>query len=81
MHRLDQETSGIIAIAKNAYIHQHISEQLIAGQVTKKYIALVHGCPQPVSASIDSPIDRDPQEPHRRIVTADGYPALTHYEA
>jgi 23S rRNA pseudouridine1911/1915/1917 synthase len=80
VHRLDQETSGIIAIAKNAYIHQHISEQLIAGQVTKKYIALVHGCPQPVSASIDSPIDRDPQEPHRRIVTADGYPALTHYE-
>ncbi|MCM3038861.1 RluA family pseudouridine synthase [Paenibacillus motobuensis] len=80
VHRLDQETSGIIAIAKNAYIHQHISEQLIAGQVSKKYIALVHGCPQPASASIDGPIDRDPQEPHRRIVTADGYPALTHYE-
>ncbi|HEY4389781.1 MAG TPA: RluA family pseudouridine synthase [Paenibacillus sp.] len=80
VHRLDQETSGIIAVAKNAYIHQHISEQLIAGQVTKKYIALVHGCPQPTSASIDGPIDRDPQEPHRRIVTANGYPALTHYE-
>lgn len=80
VHRLDQETSGIIAIAKNAYIHQHISEQLIAGQVTKKYVALVHGCPQPEAAAIDGPIDRDPLEPHRRIVTEDGYPALTHYE-
>ncbi|GIP55127.1 RluA family pseudouridine synthase [Paenibacillus vini] len=80
VHRLDQETSGIIAIAKNAYIHQHISEQLIAGQVTKKYAALVHGCPASPDGLIDGPIDRDPLEPHRRIVTPSGYPALTYYK-
>lgn len=79
VHRLDQETSGLIAIAKNAYIHQHISEQLIAGTVTKKYVALVHGCPVPAEGAVDGPIDRDPLEPHRRIVTETGYPALTRY--
>ncbi|WP_410769872.1 RluA family pseudouridine synthase [Fontibacillus sp. BL9] len=80
VHRLDQETSGLIAIAKNAYVHQHISEQLIAGKVTKKYTALVHGCPKPGDGVLDGPIDRDPQEPHRRIVTPTGYPALTYYK-
>lgn len=80
VHRLDQETSGVIAIAKNAYIHQHISEQLIAGQVSKKYVAIVHGCPEKAEGTIDGPIDRDPCEPHRRIVTDEGYAALTYYK-
>lgn len=80
VHRLDQETSGLIAIAKNAYVHQHISEQMIAGKVSKKYTALVHGCPSPVEGTLDGPIDRDPAEPHRRIVTPSGYPALTFYK-
>ncbi|MNO36412.1 Ribosomal large subunit pseudouridine synthase D [compost metagenome] len=80
VHRLDQETSGVIAIAKNAYIHQHISGQLIAGEVSKRYVALVHGCPDLQDGSIDGPIDRDPDEPHRRIVTEAGYPALTFYK-
>ncbi|USB34201.1 RluA family pseudouridine synthase [Paenibacillus sp. YPG26] len=79
IHRLDQETSGVLAIAKNAYVHQHISEQLIAGQVNKRYKALVHGAPSSEEGTIDGPIDRDPDEPHRRIVTPDGYPALTFY--
>ncbi|MBP2000461.1 23S rRNA pseudouridine1911/1915/1917 synthase [Paenibacillus shirakamiensis] len=80
IHRLDQETSGVLAIAKNAYVHQHVSEQMIAGQVMKKYKALVHGHPNPLLGQIEGPIDRDPLEPHRRIVTPDGYEALTFYE-
>ncbi|MFD3257724.1 RluA family pseudouridine synthase [Paenibacillus lentus] len=79
VHRLDQETSGVLAIAKNAYVHQHISEQMIAGQVKKKYVAFVHGTPDPLEGRIDGPIDRDPEEPHRRIVTPSGYPAFTFY--
>ncbi|WP_083485076.1 RluA family pseudouridine synthase [Paenibacillus ihumii] len=79
VHRLDQETSGVLAIAKNAYVHQHISEQMIAGQVDKKYVAFVHGTPEPLKGTIEGPIDRDPEEPHRRIVTPAGYPALTYY--
>lgn len=79
IHRLDQETSGVLAIAKNPYIHQHVSEQMIASTVDKRYLALVHGVPQPAEGNIDGPIDRDPLEPHRRIVTPNGYPSLTRY--
>ncbi|MEK5033702.1 RluA family pseudouridine synthase [Paenibacillus sp. FSL R7-0302] len=80
VHRLDQETSGVLVIAKNPYSHQHISEQMIAGTVDKRYTAFVHGVPALPSGDIDGPIDRDPLEPHRRIVTPDGYPSLTRYE-
>ncbi|WP_223067840.1 RluA family pseudouridine synthase [Paenibacillus caui] len=79
VHRLDQETSGVLAVAKNAYVHQHISEQMLADQVLKKYSAFVHGTPPIEERRIDDPIDRDPLEPHRRIVTESGYPALTFY--
>lgn len=80
IHRLDQETSGVLAIAKNAYSHQYISEQMPAGGVDKIYAAIVHGVPSPERGEIDGPIDRDPAEPHRRIVTPSGYPSLTRYE-
>ncbi|GGN92335.1 RluA family pseudouridine synthase [Saccharibacillus kuerlensis] len=79
VHRLDRETSGVLAIAKNPYVHQHISEQMIAGTVDKTYRAFVHGCPQPESGRIEGPIDRDPDNPHVRIVTPTGYPAATRY--
>lgn len=80
IHRLDQETSGVLAIAKNPYVHQHISEQMIAGQVDKHYIAFVHGYPADSGGTIEGSIDRNPAEPHMRIVTPEGYPSVTHYQ-
>lgn len=79
VHRLDQETTGVLVIAKNPYVHQHISEQMSQGKVDKKYIAIVHGVPNPSEGVVDGPIDRDPLEPHRRIVTPAGYSSLTRY--
>lgn len=80
VHRLDQETSGVLAVAKNPFAHQQISEQMQRGQVLKEYTAIVHGVPQPGSGTVNEPIDRDPLAPHVRIVTPDGYPSVTHYE-
>ncbi|AOZ92078.1 RluA family pseudouridine synthase [Paenibacillus crassostreae] len=79
VHRLDRETTGVLVIAKNPYVHQHISEQMIAGTVDKNYLALVHNIPSLSEGLIDGPIDRDPTEPHRRIVTPTGYSSLTRY--
>lgn len=79
VHRLDQETSGLIAIAKNPYVHQQLSEQIQAGQVEREYEAVVHGQPLHEEGTVDAPIGRCPAEPHRRIVTPDGYSAVTHY--
>lgn len=80
IHRLDQGTSGVLAIAKNPYIHQQIAEQMKRGEVEKTYAAFVHGEPSPPSGTINAPIDRDRTNPHIRIVTEHGYPAVTHYE-
>ncbi|RJX41561.1 RluA family pseudouridine synthase [Paenibacillus pinisoli] len=80
IHRLDEETSGLVAIAKTGYVHQQLSEQLQAGAVTKLYRAYVYGVPEPAAGTIDEPIDRDDEQPHLRVVRPDGYPSVTHYE-
>lgn len=80
IHRLDEETSGLVAIAKTSYVHQQLSEQLQAGAVLKMYRAYVYGIPQPEAGIVNGPIDRDPERPHVRIVTPEGYPSVTHYE-
>jgi len=79
VHRLDRETSGVLAIAKNPYVHQNISEQMKINQVEKHYVALVHGWVEQETGTVDAPIDRDPEVPAYRIVTPDGYPSVTHY--
>lgn len=79
VHRLDQETSGVLAVAKNPYAQQMIALQMQAGDVVKEYIAFVYGRPPAASGTVEGPIDRDPLEPHIRVVTPTGYPAVTHY--
>lgn len=79
VHRLDEDTSGLVAIAKNPYIHQQLSEQLQAGEIEKRYWAYVYGAPMIASGTVDEPIDRDTEDPHVRVVRPDGYPSVTHY--
>ncbi|WP_138752532.1 RluA family pseudouridine synthase [Paenibacillus sinopodophylli] len=80
VHRLDEETSGLVAIAKTSYVHQQLSEQMQANGFLKLYRAYVYGNPMPAQGTVDAPIDRDPDQPHIRIVTPKGYPSVTHYE-
>jgi 23S rRNA pseudouridine1911/1915/1917 synthase len=80
IHRLDQDTSGAIAIAKTAHVQEVVSQQMHRDETRKLYLAIVHGVMPDDQGVIDGPIDRDPQDPHRRIVTPDGQHARTHYE-
>lgn len=80
IHRLDQETSGVLAIAKNPYVHQLVSEQMIARHTKKEYTALVYGVMAEDKGTVNASIDRDLINPHVRVVTTEGYPSITHYE-
>jgi pseudouridine synthase, RluA family len=80
IHRLDEHTSGLVVIAKTPYVHQQLSEQLQADEIEKRYLAFVHNRPEPLAGTVNGPIDRDPERPHLRIVTPDGYASATHYE-
>jgi 23S rRNA pseudouridine1911/1915/1917 synthase len=60
VHRLDKETSGLIAVAKNDEAHRKLSAQFAAREVKKKYVALVHGWVKKESGTISLSISRDP---------------------
>jgi len=80
VHRLDEHTSGLVVVAKHAYAHQQLAEQMARGEFDKRYLAYVYGCPPQLSGTVDAPIGRSDAEPHRRVVRPDGAPSVTHYE-
>jgi 23S rRNA pseudouridine1911/1915/1917 synthase len=80
VQRLDQDTSGLLLIAKTPFAHEFVSLQLRAHTVKKEYIALVRGLLVGQSGTVDAPIDRLPDNPHRRGVIPGGAPAITQYQ-
>ncbi|MGI9534061.1 MAG: RluA family pseudouridine synthase [Thermodesulfobacteriota bacterium] len=43
VHRLDKDTSGIIVVAKNDFTHSKLADQFKNKEVSKVYLAIVHG--------------------------------------
>ncbi|MDF2684976.1 MAG: pseudouridine synthase, RluA family [Clostridia bacterium] len=80
VNRLDKDTSGVVVIAKNSFIHDALCQQSIMGQINKNYIAVVHGEVAPDKGTIDAPIYRPNIATIKRIVSPLGQKAITHYE-
>ncbi|WCF07044.1 RluA family pseudouridine synthase [Paenibacillus thiaminolyticus] len=78
-NRLDQETSGLLIVAKHGHAHHQLADQMQTDDIWKGYEAFVYGVPSPQEGTIRAPIDRDKTEPHLRVVTEDGYDSITHY--
>lgn len=68
VHRIDKDTSGLLMIAKNNYIHNSLKKQLSEHTIRRSYIALVHGNFSENKGYIDSPIIRDPNNRIKRTV-------------
>lgn len=79
VHRLDRDTSGCVAFAKDAESQSRLEAQLREGDLARIYSAFVSGNPQPESGTIDLPIAKDVKSPNRRTVHQAGEPAVTHY--
>ena len=80
VHRLDQETSGVMVFAKTARamralrrdFEDHVS-------VRKTYLAVLHGAPEPRVGTLETLIGRKPWDPKRMaVVERDGKRAVTH---
>lgn len=56
VHRIDRDTTGVIIFAKNAEAHRFISMQFEAGEIKKKYFALLSGVVEQDEGVIDKPI-------------------------
>jgi tRNA pseudouridine32 synthase/23S rRNA pseudouridine746 synthase len=83
VHRLDRETSGIIAMALDADTHRDLSRQFEQREVDKRYVAVVAGLVERDEGEIELPLrkDLDPPTPGPRHIVdhEQGRPALTHY--
>jgi RluA family pseudouridine synthase len=55
-HRLDKDTSGVLAFAKNPEAYRHLSMQFEHRQVTKIYHAVVDGIHRFENQLVDAPI-------------------------
>ncbi len=78
INRLDRQTSGLMAVAKNAYAHSVFSSK--KSIITRKYLAVVHGILTPDSGVIDEPIGRVSENSVLRKVSADGQYARTNFQ-
>jgi 23S rRNA pseudouridine1911/1915/1917 synthase len=72
VHRLDKDTSGIMAVAKTELAQRSLSEQLKERRTKKIYLALVEGRVEPAEAMIDAPLGRDPYNRLRQMVRENG---------
>lgn len=80
MNRLDMDTSGLVAVAKNSHCQASFMKQSQAGLVEKRYLAIVKGLIESDSGTIDLPIGQpDPQRVERGVME-DGAPSMTHYK-
>lgn len=80
VHRLDRDTSGLLAVAKTDAAHAGLVDALRARTVQRRYLALIDGVPPRPRARIEAPIGRDPRDRLRYAVVATGREAATRYE-
>jgi RluA family pseudouridine synthase len=74
-HRLDKDTSGVLAIALNPEAYRHLSMQLEHREVTKIYHAIVSGNPKFNDEKVNAPILK--QADGRVKISRDGKQAET----
>ncbi len=79
VHRLDRDTSGVMVVAKTLAAQEDLQRQIRARTVTKRYLAVVAGIPDPAEGLIDAPVGRDPADPRRMAVVEGGKASQTEY--
>ena len=79
VHRLDRDTSGVIAFARSAAARDALRAQWKARETLKIYLAIAEGVVEPRRGHIDAPLGPDPTHPTRRAVVERGDPAFSEY--
>ncbi|MGM9604359.1 MAG: RluA family pseudouridine synthase, partial [Faecousia sp.] len=81
VHRIDKDTSGLLAVAKNDLAHAVLASQLKDHTMARTYEAVVCGNLKEDSGTVDAPIGRHPTDRKKMCVTErNSKPALTHWE-
>ena len=81
VHRIDKDTSGLLAVAKNDYAHTMLASQLKDHTMARTYEAIVCGNLKEDSGTVNAPIGRHPSDRKKMCVTdRNSKEAVTHWE-
>ena len=81
VHRIDMDTSGLIAIAKNDEAHKFLSEQLKDHSMARTYLCLTRGILESKRGRIETLMARDKKNRLKQAVVNDnGKEAITEFE-
>ena len=83
VHRLDRDTSGIIVVAKNNQVHNHLSAQFEQREVRKEYRAIAWGVVEQNTGLISTHMRVHPKQREKMMVCEPGgnsREATTQYE-
>ncbi|MCR4602193.1 MAG: RluA family pseudouridine synthase [Prevotella sp.] len=80
VHRLDQDTSGLMVVARTMAAYHHLQQQFLHRKVSKQYVALLHGEVHG-RGIVSLPLRPDLLDRPRQVVDRQhGKEAVTHYE-
>jgi len=71
VHRLDRDTSGLLAVARSQDAYERLVELVRERAFERTYAALVHGRPRSRRGRIEAPIGRDRNDPTRISLDTD----------
>ena len=81
VHRIDKDTSGLLAVAKNDLAHVVLASQLKDHTMARTYECIVCGNLKEDSGTVDAPIGRHPSDRKKMCVTErNSKNAVTHWE-
>ncbi len=81
VHRIDKDTSGLLAVAKNDLAHTVLASQLKDHTMARTYECIVCGNVKQDTGTVDAPIGRHPTDRKKQCINArTGRNAVTHYE-
>lgn len=81
VHRIDKDTSGLLAVAKNDTAHVVLASQLADHTMARTYECVVVGNLKEDSGTVDAPIGRHPTDRKKMCIARQGgRNAVTHWE-
>lgn len=81
VHRLDQDTSGVMLVAKTEKALVSLASQFKHREISKEYLAIVFGCIKPDKGMIETLIGRHLADRKKMAVSSKkGRQAITRYE-
>ncbi len=83
VHRIDKDTSGLLAVAKNDEAQLNLARQFFDHSIERRYNAIVWGDLKEDEGTVDANLMRDPSDRLRFCTTSDperGKRAVTHWK-